>query len=237
MVVAAALALAPHPAAAAPDAADPLLTDPAAQRALDTGLEHFYAEHFDLAAAAFAEAYALEPTPFLLYSWAQAERYAEHCGKAIDLFERFLGTAPPDAEAAKARKSIVECGGIPPATLPTPAEPEPVPPPSLVQTPDPEPPPPSATPGPAPAQRPRVGLFVGVSLAAVGSLTAATGGILLAGGRRLRTDAPDSDTQQTYLDALERSERRQVSGVALLGIGAALVVGGILTAVLTSRRR
>ncbi len=238
MVIAGALMLAPHPADAAPEAEPPLLTEPTAQAALDTGIKHFYAEDFDRAAAAFAEAYAIEPRPFLLYSWAQAERYAEHCDKAISLFERFLSTTPPGTEAAKARKSIVECGGIPPADVPTPSAPRTVPPPPRVDPPSPPPEPPATAPSAGPShRRNQAGLIVGVSLAAVGTATAATGGILLAGGRRIRSDAPGAETQQAYVGALERGERRQVTGAALIGVGAALLVSGILTAVLTSRRR
>lgn len=238
LVVVGALMLAPQPGLAAPEAEPSLLTEPAAQAALDAGLEHFYAEDFDGASAAFSEAYAIEPTPFLLYSWAQAERYAEHCDKAISLFERFLSTAPPGTEAAKARKSIVECGGIPPADVPTAETTPTVPPPRLGDTVPPEPAPPPAdvsTDSAAPRIN-RLGLIVGVTLAAAGTFTSASGGIVLAGGRRMRSDAPGEATQQAYVDGLDRAQRRQVSGAALIGVGAALLVSGILTAVLTSRR-
>lgn len=230
--------IAPHAVHAAPEAEQPLLTEPAAQTALDAGIESFYAEDFEGASAAFAEAYAIEPAPFLLYSWAQAERYAERCDKAISLFERFLTTTPPDTEAAKARKSIVECGGIPPADAPPTDEVPTVPPPRLVdaQPPEPVPDPEDASVDPSPPRASRVGLVVGVSLAAVGTLTTATGGIVLAGGRRMRNDAPGAESQQAYVDALDRGERRQFTGAALIGVGAALLVSGILTAVLTSRR-
>lgn len=239
LLVVGALTLAPRPGHAAPEAEQSLLTEPAAQAALDAGLEAFYAEDFEGASAAFADAYAIEPTPFLLYSWAQAERYAEHCDKAISLFERFLSTAPPGAEAAKARKSIVECGGIPPADVPTAEATPTVPPPQLVDTvpPEPTPPPAEDAEGSPPPRSNRVGLIVGLSLAAVGTLTSATGGIVLAGGRRMRSDAPGAATQQAYLDGLDRADQRQVAGAALIGVGAALLVSGVLTAVLTSRRR
>ena len=221
--------MAPLRAAAAPDE-QPLLSSPEAQVLLDQGLERFYAEDFDGAAQAFADAYAIEPAGFLLYSWAQAERYAERCDKAITLFERFLATAPPDDEAAKARKSIVECGGIPPAEAPTP-------PPARLDPPDepaPESPPPREPPPPRP---PRVGFIVGLSVAGVGALTGAAGALLLANGTRLRDTAPDASTQQAYLDQLDRGDRRQVGGIALVSVGAALLVGGVVTAIVTSRKR
>lgn len=227
-----AIATAPLRTAAAPqEQAQPLLDTPEAQALLDEGLEHFYAEDFDAAAKAFADAYAVEPAGFLLYSWAQAERYAERCNKAITLFERFLATTPPDEEAAKARKSILECGGIPPSESPTP------PPPARIEPPVESAPasPPRAE--PPPPRPPNVGLIVGLSVAGVGALTGAAGAILLANGTRLRDTAPDASTQQAYVDQLDRGDRRQVGGIALVSVGAALLIGGVVTAIVTSRRR
>ncbi len=226
-----AVATAPLRTAAAPrEQAQPLLDTPQAQVLLDEGVEFFYAEDFDAAAKAFADAYAIEPAAFLLYSWAQAERYAQRCDKAIRLFERFLATTPPSEEAAKARKAIVECGGIPPSEAPTP-------PPARVEPPPEAPPasPPRVVPPPRVA--PNVGLIVGLSVTGVGALTGAAGAILLSNGTRLRDTAPDATTQQAYVDQLERSDRRQVRGLALVSIGAAMLIGGVVTAIVTSRRR
>ncbi|MEM6292146.1 MAG: hypothetical protein AAGA54_12800 [Myxococcota bacterium] len=229
-VLALALALVPLRAKAAP----PLLEDATAQEALDAGLERFYAEDFDAASTYFSEAYTREPAPFLLYSWAMAERYAGRCPKAITLLERFLSTSPPEDEAAKARKTIVDCGGIPPvAVAPQPDPPEPAPQPEAPPPPRNDPPTTEPT-APPPG---RVSLGVGIGLGVVGLALGATGSVVFAGGARLREDAPAEPDQQRYVDALAQGERRQQAGATVAIVGGAVLVTGVALLAVGLRRR
>lgn len=232
-------------AATAPHAhlAPPLLEEKEAQRKLDAGLEEFYAEDFEAAAALFAEAYALEPQPFLLYSWAQAERYANNCPKAVELFERFLRTDPPSEEAQRARQKIVECGGIPPRAEDL-AKPDVPPPPALRDDPTAETPPPSVTPSPPPPDqeptkpvRPgRALIFTGVGIGAFGAAMGATGGFLVVTGEQIREDAPSVGDHDAFVVEMQRGTDRKRTGVivgsvgaGLFGVGAALLIAGLVS--------
>lgn len=86
--------------------AQPALATPASD-AYARG-ETLYAEtKYLAAAAAFEEAYALDPDPATLFNIAQAYRFGTACAKAVDYYKRFLaaGNVP---NADKVRGYIVE---------------------------------------------------------------------------------------------------------------------------------
>ncbi len=215
---------APPPAASqadasAPDASEPLLNDLEAQEHLDRGLERFYAQDFEAASREFRAAYALEPASFVLYAWAQAERYAGNCPRAEVLYGRFLASDPPAHEAEKARERIIECGGVPPP-LPSEVEQRPTP---TVPEPGPEPAPP---PPPWPSPPHRVAIALGGAGLILGGALGAGGGVVVADGRRRERAALMAPSQQGFVDQLDQARTRQGAGVALLSVGGAVVVAG-----------
>lgn len=219
------------------------LEDPSARIRLEEGLAHYEAQRFEDAARAFADAYAIEPAPFLLYSWAQAERHAGDCSRAIELFERFLATAPPDDQAQRARSKIIECDGIPPAaTQPnTPVDDTSATDPGPPPPPDPIAPPTDASPRasdtqPKPSGMSPLALGLGVSALVVGAGMGSAGVLLVDTGGTRRTDALQAPDQQTFVDERDAAERRQTAGWVLVGVGGAFVVAGITTLVVASVR-
>ena len=77
-------------------APDKLLRDPQAQAAFDAAQEAFAAKDYAVASQQLERAYMLEPEPELLYPWAQAERNLDRCASAIDLYQKFIDTGPPE---------------------------------------------------------------------------------------------------------------------------------------------
>ncbi len=215
-------------ATALEDAAEPGelgLKDPEAQEHLQRGLDLFYAKDFEAASLEFKAAYAIEPEPFLLYSWGQAERYAGNCDRVIDLFNRYIASGPSEQDAANARERIEECGG----TVGTPeAEAEPEAPEKSVPVED--------TPTVAEPDREtdrgdesRTPLVLGVVALVVGAAAAGGGAGLVLDGRRRREDARTLMSQQQFVDEVDTARSRQTLGWTLVGVGSAVVVTGAVT--------
>lgn len=57
---------------------------------VDRALRSYAAEDYETAAEAFADAYAIEASPALLFAQAQALRLAGDCRRALPLYQRFL---------------------------------------------------------------------------------------------------------------------------------------------------
>ena len=84
---------------------------PAKARALaERGRAQHEAGDYAAAIAAYTEAYALAPSPALLFNLAQAYRLGGHCDDAVTMYRRFLATDPePEARAlAEAHLIAVE---------------------------------------------------------------------------------------------------------------------------------
>lgn len=128
----------------------PRLEKPEARKHLEAGLDHYRAKSYVDAAREIERAFALEPRPELLYTWAQALRLAGDCKSAVPLYERFLATAPPEDEALRARKNLTRCRELlPPTPGPSAAGP------SAEQMPGPLPAlPPGSTPAPVAGAEP-----------------------------------------------------------------------------------
>ncbi len=171
------------------------------------------------AAAAFELAHAQTGDPALLFGRAQALRRAGNCGAAIDVFEAFIATAPPDSDRDAAQSVIDACREI----LGTPTDappPDPVPP--LPQPPSPPPPP--------PWQRDVTGgvlLGSGLAIAIAGSAVLGTSFV------RARDR---SSTEQDHDDRRAQVRTLGSTGVALLITGGAVAIGGVIRYAIVSRR-
>lgn len=87
----------------------PPALDEEARRLLAVGMERYESGDFVGAASTFRRARGIQEHPDLFYAEAQAERRSGHCEKAIGLYERFLASDPPTAEAELATSNLVRC--------------------------------------------------------------------------------------------------------------------------------
>ena len=183
----------------------------------------------DFAAAreALLEALALEPdNASLVYGLAQAERFLDNCPRAVELFDRFLLTDPPEEQARAARARRAECTDAPPPEPERVVQPEP-PPPRVVE-PEPEPPPPRD-------DRP---IRAGPALVGVGTGVAVIGAALIGAAFGTAARAPSASTQDEYRERAGRVTPLAAAGWTSLGVGLAVAIaGGIAWGVVKRRRR
>jgi hypothetical protein len=183
--------------------------------------------------------------PAILYSWAQSERLRGHCTEAAALYERFVTegqTAPPsyDTELLRAQWSNMlanaerqrdacrdpasepasePTAGAGAPTEPT-AKPEPTTAPASSST--------DQLHTPSSASRPWWRDAVGWSLAGTGAATLAAGATLLGVAAWEDGRAEELGSHGRFRDAIDRAVIEQRVGFGLLGLGGALVVGGIV---------
>ena len=170
-----------------------------AQAKLDVGLVQYQAGHYEAAIVEFEAAYEIDPDPSLLFTWAQAERLADHCDVAVPRYRTFIASRPSAAAVDLANNGIALCEaagkGIAPGCAPE------------VKL---------------PWYKNPVG---GAVVAGVVGFGVGIGFLIAASGNRDSADhATTSDVFDTYLDRAT-TERRV--GVTFLVIGAGLVGGGL----------
>jgi hypothetical protein len=162
----------------------------------------------------YAREYDRTGDPALLFGQAQALRRAGDCKSAIEVFERYVETDPPDADEAAANEAMAACREIVEAAEPPPPEPTP---------PEPEPEPARA---PEPAPRRWYEDPAGGALVGIGGVLAVTGAGLFGGAYARPGEQAESEA------ALE--ERTRVtralwgSGLALLVTGGVAIVAGAI---------
>lgn len=180
-------------------------------------------DDFDEAARLLEDAYAQDPQPTYLYSLGEAWLAAEDCPAAVDAFDRYLATNPPeiDAEAARARR----------ATCPDPVpEPQVVPPPQTTSV---ETTPPPPVPPPPRKILARDPLFWG--LTGAGTILALAGGGVLVGTRISADNANRAVTEGAWEGGLAQTRTLATAGTVVLAVGGTLLIGAIARAV-TFRR-
>ncbi|MBX7079006.1 MAG: hypothetical protein K1X88_07465 [Nannocystaceae bacterium] len=197
------------------------ITDAAAREHFGLGMDAWLAEDYPRAQRELEAAYALDPAPVLLYSLGQLSRLQGDCVRARERFLAFLETDPPEAAAADTRTNLERC------KVPEPV-PEPEPEPALVELPPPAPPP-----RPPPRRRPDA---LGLSLTLGGGALAAIGAGLLGGAFAARRAANDAGALPRFDEGVQRSRGLYGAGFAVLGTGAALLVGGIVELAVSRRR-
>lgn len=206
----------PRPSYAGPP--EQLVQDDEARGHFERGQAAFAEGEYETAITELKAAYAIEEAPILLYAWAQAERLAGDCDRAIELYARFLATSPPEAQEEKARSNIEVCGGDPDAVY-VPEEEEVAEPASDV-------PPPPAGPEESDEPEPEGPEILGPALLGGGGAFALTGGILLGVGLSQGNRAVDADTQDDFVDQTDGARSLYTAGIVLIGVGAAIMVGG-----------
>ncbi len=197
-----------------------LLAAPADQEAaalIARGQSHYDAGDFAEAAAAWAQAYALDPRPDYLFRWAQAERRAGNCPVATQLYRRYLEYDLHPDNVAAAQKNLARCGWA-----------ETPPPPTALDEPD-----AGTTPVPAPVDEgePRRAWWadpLGTSLVAAGGVGVVVGVGLGIGSARHTRLARDASVEQEYIRHADLSQSLRIGAIVTAAVGTALLVGGIV---------
>lgn len=220
-----------------------------AQAAWDRADAHAAAGNHDDAVTEYARAWQDLDAPAILYSWAQSERLRGHCTEAAALYDRFVdeGQTPPpsyDTELLRAQWSNMlanaerqrEACRAPTTTRPEPVA-TPVPTPIATTT---EPPPDAAptdvTPTASRSPRPWWRDAAGWSLAGTGAAALVAGVALVVVADARDRDADALGSHGAFDDAIDRAIVEQRAGFGLLGVGGALVLGGILRFAVVARR-
>ncbi len=167
---------------------------------LDAGLGHYNAGRYEAAIAEFEAAYAIDPDPQLLFTWAQAERLANRCSAAVPRYRKYLESRPSADAVTLATNGIALCEAT---AKPTPVEP-------------------CTTDRNAPWYKDPVG---GAVVAGVVGIGVGIGFFVASSGNRDRADTAQTSAQfEAYLD---RATTQRRIGATFLIVGAGLVGGGI----------
>jgi tetratricopeptide (TPR) repeat protein len=209
--------------AAADQPSSPEADDEPYRQAFVDGRTLFEDEQWAEARAAFEKAYALQPTPLLLFNIGSTYRREGDRERAIEYYRRYLVEAPDDAELrALAEETIAELED----ELAALREPEPPPRPVITAA-------EVTRTDAAPARPGRALRITGVVLVAAGGVALGWAGV---DGYRARTAASDIEglepgtpwtaEQQARWDEGEDAERRAL--ILGIGGGATVVVGGLV---------
>lgn len=186
---------------------------PAAEAA-EAALSHYEKGEYAEARAAIARAYMIEPWPEYLFARAQIERADGECVAAHEFYGLYLESDPPDKGAALAREGIAACPIRDEAPASAPAR-------DAAADPD-------ATPrGPD---------ALGIALTSVGGASLVVGAGLYIGTAVQRRAAEGAATHDRFGDHIDRARRLGVAASAMVSIGAAFAVAGIVRLVIVHRR-
>lgn len=196
----------------APPPAGP--TSRPAAEAAEAALSHYEKGEYAAARAAIARAYMIEPWPEYLFARGQIERADGDCVAAHEFYGLYLEADPPKAGAALAQEGIAAC--------PIPDEPPP--------------PRPGRDGAGDPAAGPKGPDALGIALTSVGGASLVVGAGLYIGTAVQRRAAQGASTHDRFGDHIDRARRLGVAASAMVSIGAALAVAGIVRLVVVQRR-
>jgi tetratricopeptide (TPR) repeat protein len=184
-----------------------------AQTAFDEG-------RWEDALAALDRAYRLDPRPEYLFMQAQVLRTHERCPEAIARYREFLATAPPREDVLSAQAGLSLCG-VTETEVAAPAAPAPAP--VHVDPPTDELPRRRADP------IAHALIWPGLAIAGVG-----TG--LLVGAHTRIARAQRADSEPEFERLAGPSPALGKAGIALLSIGGAVLIAGLVRQIVVSRR-
>lgn len=186
----------------------------------------FAAEQWADAARGFQSAYESDPQLDYLFAWAQAERFDEHCERAVELYTTYLEVAQRDAQVTPEQLEKVE--DLRELCREQLAAQQPPPPPAIVA------PPPTLRPDDSRRrwyQDPLGGALVGVG---TGVLLA---GLVVRGVSSARSDnAALSNTEGAFESEYADARKLGTAGVVLLSTGAAIAFAGVVRWIVLARR-
>lgn len=197
--------------------------------AYDEAVAAWEREDWAQAADAFGRAFEVDPRPEFLWSRAQALRFGGDCEAAIEVYERFIAMQPPEVDQNSARGHIERCEAEVFANEP---KIEDDPPPARVdpESTDDRPPPPPPKPRRWYTDPYGIGLLMGGLAASV------VGSALVGSAHAIEGNASGAPSEHTYRFEIERAQRRNVIGIACLGVGGALLVGSAIRFIIVGRR-
>lgn len=179
---------------------------------------------FAEASAAYAEAYQALPNPDYLYGWAQSERLAGNCTRAVELYREYADLDVSERSREAADMNAKRCGG----DIETPAEP-----PAPVTAPTPVPDRPRRTERRDEAWRSDI---VGLSLVTAGGALGIAAVVLAVDSRQQWRLAEDAEIEAQYARKLERSTHTRTAAIVCASVGAAALAAGVIRLVIVERR-
>ena len=204
--------------AAAPGKADDGPQDPKARELLVEAMDAASIADYEQALPRFEASFEREENPITLWAWAQAARASEGCRTAVPLFKRFLDFVEPGTDAHEvAQQAVVECAEEISAEDDV-AQAEVTSDDTGLDLEDEGQPEDDGEPSGAWRTDALGWSLVGVGVAGVG----AGAGMLAYAGTR-----PEPDSYGDYAMQSARIERLQIAGGVVLGVGGALLIGGI----------
>ena len=205
----------------------------AAKPHLDRGAMFYDLQDWPSAQREFKEAYMADPKAQTLFMLAQAQRMGGDCATAIGSYKaygRLPGVTPAQQAAAEGLthkcEADIEAKKNAAAAAPPPP-PTPTGPPAAV-------PPPKEKPS---APGPWYGDALGGVLFFSGLAVAGTGTAFLIVGNSAMSRSSSAPSYGAYQDQSSSAKPEQTIGVVGLGLGAALIVGGVLRYVLVAGRK
>ncbi len=220
LAVAVVALLVASPALAAPKTAK-------ARAAFDAGLAAYKSSDYATASDAFSKSYALEADVETLFAWAQSERQAEHCDKAIELYEKLLAQKLPDANRELINTKLGECQEILAKQQPEPPPEPPVTNPTPTPAPVTQPTPPSDPPR-GPEGKSRWKDPIGIALVGGGAIGLGVGIAMLVQSHGASNDSKAANNYADALSLRDKAESRGKIGVAATIAGTALLAGGVV---------
>lgn len=185
---------------------------------------HVEAGRYEDALAVLDRAERERPLPVFVYVRATIEERRGNCERAVALYRRFLGLDPSKEDARDARHGMERCGEAPPASPAAPSAASPGEP-AVAGSPAPRDEPVASD---DPPPRRWYADPLADALAATGTAGMITGVGLVLGGRAQAREAPAAATLQGFDDRSHRAIVLDRAGLITLGIGSALVLGGVI---------
>jgi tetratricopeptide (TPR) repeat protein len=189
------------------------------------GEKAWLAEDYATAKAELEAAHDLEPLPVLLYSLGQLERLLENCEAAVQRFEAYLATDPPEKAAEDTRMNIARCEPF------IASEDEPPPPDVL------EPSPPVDDEPRQPPPQKRTVDPLGITLTTVGGAVIGIGFGVFGGSFVEQREAEREYGAMDFEQRVGRARTMYWAGVGLVAVGAAVAITGVVRLALVRKRR
>jgi len=187
---------------------------------------HFDAKQYDQAITELRAALRLDPKPGYLYALGQAQRLGGDCAGAIQSYDQFLNTLPPERQAENARENIARCEAelaARPASQPAAGAPE-----SQAA---------AVREAPPPRRAAWYTDVLGDALCGGGLVLAITGTAVWGAGRKAAGKANSATSYDDYLANADGAAPMQRAGVAVLAVGVSLIAAGVVRYVLRPTRR
>lgn len=179
--------------------ADEVDMEPAARAHFQEGLDAYGEKDYERAIAGFEAGYAIDPQRAFLYAWAQAERLSGDCDAAIPLYRKFLDTRKPGTDLPDVEKRIAQCEKII-----------------------------AARPQKVVRKRPWYRDTLGNVLTGAGLVAVGFGASMFVFSSRAADDADGAASYPEYEDRIRTALRQRTFAIVGLGVGAGLVVTGLL---------